>query len=60
MPWFRRWSHAFTSVPEWLSIMQGFDVVVGTRIHGVMAGIRLGFLQYAYVLTHEHWNCVKQ
>lgn len=42
MQWFRRWSHAFTSVPEWLSIMQGFDVVVGTRIHGVMAGIQAG------------------
>ncbi len=40
--WFRRWSHAFTSVPEWLSIMNGFDLVVGTRIHGVMAGIQAG------------------
>lgn len=40
--WFRRWSYAFTSVPEWLSFMKGFDVVIGTRIHGVMAGIQSG------------------
>jgi hypothetical protein len=40
--WFRRWSHVFTSVPEWLTFMKGFDVVIGTRIHGVMAGIQSG------------------
>lgn len=42
MKWFRRWSHAFTSVPEWISLMSSFDVVIGTRIHGVMAGIQSG------------------
>lgn len=42
MQWFRRWSYAFTSVPEWLSFIKGFDLVVGTRIHGVMAGIQSG------------------
>ncbi|MBV5300649.1 MAG: polysaccharide pyruvyl transferase family protein [Methylococcales bacterium] len=40
--WFRRWSYVFTSVPEWLSTMKRFDLVVGTRIHGVMAGIQAG------------------
>jgi hypothetical protein len=42
LQWFRRWSHSFTSVPEWLSMLKAFDVVVGTRIHGVMAGIQAG------------------
>lgn len=40
--WFRRYAHAFTSVPEWLSVLNGFDVVIGTRIHGVMAAIQAG------------------
>jgi len=40
--WFRKWSYAYTSVPEWLTQMDQFDVVVGTRIHGVMAGIQGG------------------
>lgn len=42
MLWFRRWAHSFTSVPEWLAILNRYDVVVGTRIHGVMAGIQAG------------------
>lgn len=40
--WFRKWSYAYTSVPEWLTQMDQYDVVVGTRIHGVMAGIQGG------------------
>ena len=40
--WFHRWTYIFTSVPEWLSTMKRFDFVVGTRIHGVMAGIQAG------------------
>ena len=40
--WFRRYAFAYTSVPEWLVSMRKFDVVVGTRIHGVMAGIQAG------------------
>lgn len=40
--WFRAYSHAFASVPEWLSIMARHDLVVGTRIHGVMGGIQAG------------------
>ncbi|WAK00673.1 polysaccharide pyruvyl transferase family protein [Methylobacter sp. YRD-M1] len=42
LQWFYRWSYAFTSAPEWLSTMARFDLVVGTRIHGVMAGIQAG------------------
>ena len=42
LQWFYRWAYAFTSTPEWLSMMARFDVVVGTRIHGVMAGIQAG------------------
>lgn len=42
LAWFRRYAHSFSSVPEWLSCMQGYDLVVGTRIHGVMAGIQGG------------------
>ncbi|MFC0253168.1 alginate O-acetyltransferase AlgX-related protein [Massilia consociata] len=40
--WFRTWAYAYTSVPEWLTQMNQYDVVVGTRIHGVMAGIQGG------------------
>jgi len=42
MDWFRSHAHAFTSVPELISMMARNDVVVGTRIHGVMAGIQAG------------------
>jgi SAM-dependent methyltransferase len=40
--WFRRYAHSFVSVPEWMATMRRFDVVVGTRIHGVMAGLQAG------------------
>lgn len=40
--WFRRYGYAFSSVPEWLASMRRYDLVVGTRIHGVMAGIQAG------------------
>jgi len=40
--WFRRYGYAFSSVPEWLTTMKRYDLVVGTRIHGVMAGIQAG------------------
>lgn len=40
--WFIRYAHIFTSVPEWIATMQRFDLVIGTRIHGVMAGIQAG------------------
>jgi len=40
--WMRRWSYVYTSVPEWLTQMNQYDVVVGARIHGVMAGIQGG------------------
>jgi SAM-dependent methyltransferase len=40
--WFRRYGYSFSSVPEWIGMLNGFDVVVGTRIHGVMAGIQAG------------------
>ena len=42
MAWFRSNGHAFASVPEWLTLMARHDLVVGTRIHGVMAGIQAG------------------
>lgn len=42
LDWFRAHAHAFASVPEWLSMMARHDLVVGTRIHGVMAGIQAG------------------
>lgn len=42
LEWFRRYAYSYTSVPDWLSSISRFDVVVGTRIHGVMAGIQAG------------------
>lgn len=42
LAWFRRFGHSFSSVPEWLTCLHGYDVVIGTRIHGVMAGIQAG------------------
>ncbi len=42
LEWFRRYSYSYSSVPEWILAMKRFDVVVGTRIHGVMAGIQAG------------------
>lgn len=40
--WFRRYGYSFSSVSEWLTSMKRYDLVVGTRIHGVMAGIQAG------------------
>lgn len=40
--WFRSRARAYSSVPEWLAMMARHDLVVGTRIHGVMAGIQAG------------------
>ena len=40
--WFRRWGYTFASVPEWLTFTTRYDLVVGTRIHGVMAAIQAG------------------
>jgi SAM-dependent methyltransferase len=40
--WFRAHAHAFASVPEWIAMMARHDMVIGTRIHGVMAGIQAG------------------
>jgi len=40
--WFRSYACAYASVPEWIVAMARHDMVVGTRIHGVMAGIQAG------------------
>ena len=40
--WFRSYAHAYASVPEWIAAMARHDMVIGTRIHGVMAGIQAG------------------
>ncbi len=40
--WFKNNAHAFSSVPEWLATMKRYDLVIGTRIHGIMAGIQAG------------------
>lgn len=42
MGWLRRYGHSFTSVPEWLSFLNGFDLSIGTRIHGTMSAIQAG------------------
>lgn len=42
MAWFRSHAHSYTSVPEWIAMMARHDLVIGTRIHGVMAGIQAG------------------
>lgn len=42
MAWFRAHARSYASVPEWITEMAHQDVVVGTRIHGVMAGIQAG------------------
>ncbi len=40
--WMRRYSYSFSYVPEWIRSMRKHDFVIGTRIHGVMAGIQAG------------------
>ena len=40
--WARRFAVAFYDVPAWIDFLQGFDFVVGTRVHGVMLGIQAG------------------
>lgn len=42
LSWFRSHAYAYASVPEWIAMMARHDMVVGTRIHGVMAGIQAG------------------
>lgn len=40
--WFKLYSRAYISVPQWLLDMRRFDLHVGTRIHGSMAAIQAG------------------
>jgi hypothetical protein len=42
LDWFRSHAYAYASVPEWIATMARHDMVIGTRIHGVMAGIQAG------------------
>lgn len=40
--WFRHYSRAFISVPQWLMEMRRYDLHLGTRIHGCIAAIQAG------------------
>lgn len=40
--WFRRRSIAHVDVSQWLLALNSYDLVIGTRIHGVQAGIQAG------------------
>jgi len=40
--WFRRHTHWFFSLDDWLAFMKGFDFVLGSRFHGNMAALLTG------------------
>ena len=40
--WFRDRSTTYTSVPQWILDAKKYDLMVGTRIHGVQVGIQAG------------------
>jgi hypothetical protein len=40
--WMKRYSCFFVNVDEWVDSMKQYDLVVGMRIHGVMAGLQAG------------------
>jgi len=42
MRWFIRYGRVFTNTDHWINVMKLYDLVVGTRYHGVIAGIQAG------------------
>jgi hypothetical protein len=40
--WMRRYASYFLGASDWIHSMEKYDLVVGMRIHGVMAGIQAG------------------
>ena len=40
--WFKRHSTTYTSIPQWIMDCRKYDMMVGTRIHGVQMGIQAG------------------
>ncbi len=40
--WFNKKSTVYISIPQWISDLQKKEIVIGTRIHGIIAGIQAG------------------
>lgn len=40
--WYRRNSHTFIDVPNWMRFLNKFDAVIGSRYHGVALGLQQG------------------
>lgn len=38
--WFRKHSTTYTSIPQWILDCRKFDIMIGTRIHGIQMGIQ--------------------
>lgn len=47
----REKSHAFFSVPQWTNFIQQFHFIIGTRIHGAIAGLMAGIP--SCLITHD-------
>ncbi len=40
LSWFRKHSTTYTSIPQWILDCRKYDIMVGTRIHGIQMGIQ--------------------
>lgn len=40
--WFGEHSRVFTNVNDWINSLESFDLVIGTRFHGVCLGVQAG------------------
>jgi len=49
--WFKQRSRVHVDVSQWLLTLGSFDLVIGTRIHGVQAGLQAGVPSLC--LTHD-------
>ncbi|NHN37608.1 polysaccharide pyruvyl transferase family protein [Pseudomaricurvus alcaniphilus] len=49
--WFERRSRAFFDIDSWIDFLSGYDLLVGTRIHGCMMAIQAG--KPALCLVHD-------
>jgi hypothetical protein len=42
LKWLQRYSVSFYDVPSWIEYLHRFDIVIGTRIHGIFLAIQAG------------------
>ncbi|MBR9911227.1 MAG: polysaccharide pyruvyl transferase family protein [Gammaproteobacteria bacterium] len=49
--WFERRSKAFFDIDTWIDFLSGYDLLIGTRIHGCMMAIQAG--KPALCLVHD-------